>query len=1407
MRRYVVTVVALAAVASAILSSPALASDADRATADVQRLLATPRFEVNRGQFDARVDFAARGAGYAISLSRRGALIGLDGDGAKAVVRMAVLGADGAARGVGLGRVAGRSNYLTGSDRGRWRYGVPSFERVRYRGVYRGIDMVYRSVGDRLEYDFLVAPGADANAIALRFTGGPVSLARNGDLLVHARGATLREKRPFVYQLVDGVRRRVQGRYVLGTGGRVTFAVGAYDRSKQLVIDPELVYSTYIGGGAQGEGMGGPGGEAGRAVAVDANGNAYVAGHTNALAPSAFPTSGPIQPTSGGGIDAFVTKVNPSGSGVVYSTYLGGGGADRAYAIAINAAGEAYVTGETASTAATPFPTDNAIQAANAGGNDVFVAKLNAAGNDLIYSTHLGGAGSDRARGIAVDATGAAYVAGYAASADFPLANAIDATHNGADDVFVSKLTPNGSALTFSTYLGGSAADGADAIAFSPNTGDVYVTGSTASAGYPATAGAFQTTGPAGAVNTNDAFVSRVKGDGSALEYSTFLGGGARDVGSGIAVDAGGAAYVTGATASDNFPLQAPLQGTRKSLANIDDAFVTKLNATGTALVYSTYYGGLHGDQGYAIAVDATGAAYVGGYADSMWDFPQVAPIGLAAGNNEAFAAKLDPAGANAVYSSLLGGSDGDMAFAIAVDASANAYLVGQANAYSSPPGNFPTTPGVFQAVAPSGSEAFLSKIAAAPTSPLVTSLRTRSGPAMGGTEVIVGGTGFTGATAVRFGSTPATSFTVQSDTSIRAVSPARDPGRTTVRVTTPAGVTPANPAATFEYAEGQWSRTGSLNDTHFAAPLVGLDDGRVLLPSGLSTRGGPTIGSSEIYNPKTRAWTKTADIGTSRHTHAATLLGGPACRSASPPSYCGKVLVTGGFPLGVVGNQPVLETAELYDPTAGTWSGTGSMTVRRALHPTILLDGPPCHAASASAPAYCGKVLAVGGRTCNQPAPTTCATTRTTTAELYDPATGTWTATGEMLRQRSNLDLAILPDGKVLAAGGFGTDPTSAEIYDPVTGGWEPTGGLRSRTRSSAAVLDDGRVLATSGFGANNTSDIYNPTSRLWTPAANTLTSYRFNYYYAKLPSGKVLFAGGGSGGETSEAYDPAKNEWVSTGLMSIVHGYSDGNGPTIRTVVLSSDPAGFAADASECGDDCGKVLIAGNADDKTTELYTPPPVVSGLDTTSGPAGTSVKVTGQGFTHDVTAVLFGTTPATSFNVDSYRQLTAVAPAGSGPVAITVVNEGGRATSAATFTHTVVTPPPPPPIGIPAPPPPPGPAAVVARRGRLSASLSPARDLRAPFVFRLSGRLTLPAGVPAAAGCRGRVTVQVKRGRTTIATRRPSLTRTCTYRVRITFATRRQLRRATRLRFSARFAGNARVLPATAVSRYGRVSR
>ena len=270
----------LAALGCLVAAAAWVTSSADRPSAtalsqaDVRELLAGLRFEANRGQVDGRIDFLARGAGYEVSLSNQGASIGLQRGGTRRAFGMSVLGARAGAPATGVGDVAGRSNYLIGSDPRRWHRNVPSFERVRYRGVYPGIDLVYRGSGERLEYDFVVAPGGDPGRIALGFTGGRVSLAGNGDLLVRGRGTTLRQKRPVTYQRVGGATRKVASGFVLKPRGRVTFELGRYDRSRPLVIDPQLVYSSYLGGGAQGEGQGGPGVESAEGVAVDAAGNA-----------------------------------------------------------------------------------------------------------------------------------------------------------------------------------------------------------------------------------------------------------------------------------------------------------------------------------------------------------------------------------------------------------------------------------------------------------------------------------------------------------------------------------------------------------------------------------------------------------------------------------------------------------------------------------------------------------------------------------------------------------------------------------------------------------------------------------------------------------------------------------------------------------------------------------------------------------------------------------------------------------------------------------------------------------------------------------------------------------------------------------------------------------------------------
>ena len=425
----------------------------------------------------------------------------------------------------------------------------------------------------------------------------------------------------------------MDGHYVLKGNNLVTFEVASYDRSKLLIIDPVLVYSTYLGGSGPDAGIG---------IAVDASGKAYVTGETSSLD---FPTMNASQPASAGGGDAFVSKLNAAGSALVYSTYLGGSGSDAGTGIAVDGLGNAYVTGQTRSTT---FPTTSgAFQTSFGGGfSNAFVSKLNAGGSALAYSTYLGGSRFDLGSGIAVDASGNAYVTGQAGSTNFPITSgAFQTSLRGSGDAFVSKLSAAGSALVYSTFLGGSGFDLGLGVAVDAS-GNAYVTGETLSSDFPTTSGALQTSFGGG---YSDAFVSKLNAAGSALVYSSYLGGRGGDQGSGIVVDASGDAYVTGLTDSADFPTVDPLQPRYGGGGNV---FVTKLNAAGSALVYSTYLGGRGGDLGSGIAVDASGNTYLTGSTGSP-DFPTVNPFQPAKAGAvfafDAFVAKISPANAPGV--------------------------------------------------------------------------------------------------------------------------------------------------------------------------------------------------------------------------------------------------------------------------------------------------------------------------------------------------------------------------------------------------------------------------------------------------------------------------------------------------------------------------------------------------------------------------------------------------------------------------------------------------------------------------------------------------------------------------------------------------------------------------------------
>ncbi|HEX8720686.1 MAG TPA: SBBP repeat-containing protein, partial [Pyrinomonadaceae bacterium] len=706
----------------ALRPPPPARADARAARPDKTRARLPASFEANVGQAGARVKFLSRGPGHTLALTAEGATLALRaggrrGEGSRGasararaqgesarrarapepsfrLVGMRFVGANTRAQVSGEGLLEGRVNYLVGRDPSKWRAGVPAYDSVRYRELYRGIDLVYRGGGGGLEYDFRLAPGADPGDIRLRFDGADsLSIGEGGELLLRAGTETVSQSAPVVYQQRGGARREVAGRFVVRGKREVGFRLGEYDRGLPLVIDPVLVYSTYFPEASE--------------MAVDPAGGVYVVGtayRPDFYAPPA-PTPGAFQTTLRGDSDAFVAKLDPTGTRLSYLTYLGGGpdatgsGGEYGQDVAVDADGNAYVTGLTYSK---DFPVRNAFQpASGGGGSEGFVSKLNPAGTALVYSSYLGGSDTEWSRAVAVDAAGAAYVFGETFSPDFPLKNALQPTLKGFD-FFVTKVAPSGSALEYSTYLGGTGMEtgylGDIAV---DSSGAAYVAGTSYSFDYPVTPGAFQpaTKTPPGNFNS-DLVVTKIAPGGGSLVYSTYLGGTDIDFCYGLAVDAAGQAHVVGTTTSQDFPTLNALYTPPPRWQ--DSGFLAKLNASGTALVYSTYLRGTlppcsvptrldftpivcSGEAATAVATDSAGNAYVTGNTVSK-DFP--APVNALQdglnGPSDAFLIKLSPAGAP-LYSTYFGGSSGEEGADVYADASGKVYLLGYTSSDDTP--------------------------------------------------------------------------------------------------------------------------------------------------------------------------------------------------------------------------------------------------------------------------------------------------------------------------------------------------------------------------------------------------------------------------------------------------------------------------------------------------------------------------------------------------------------------------------------------------------------------------------------------------------------------------------------------------------------------------------------------------
>jgi hypothetical protein len=629
---------------------------------------------------------------------------------------MNLVGANRGAGVQGLNELESKVNYLIGNHPARWRTNIQTFGRVRYTEVYPGIDLVYYGNQRQLEYDFVVAPGRDARAIKLRFKGADkVAVNAEGDLLLTLGEAVIRQPKPVMYQEVAGVRLAVEGNYTVRGDGQVGFAVGEYNAQLPLVIDPVLVYSTYLGGSDE---------DTGTDIAVDSAGNAYICGETLS---TNFPTANALDSTFApnpdfpGSRDAFVTKLNANGNALVYSTYLGGkgdpahNGDDRCFSLRVDASGNAYLAGETHSN---DFPTANAIQATFGGGfADAFITKLNANGNALVFSTFLGGSIFDAAGGIALDSSNNVYITGRTTSDNYPTLNPIQATYSGGPgaDVIITKINAAGTALVYSTYLGGNAGtDGGFENGSSidvDSAGNAYVTGQTRSTNFP-TANPIQATF-GGGFPDGDAFITKLNAAGNALVFSTYLGGSDNDVGADIDVDSAGVAHVGGFTSSSNFPTANAFDST---FSGTQDGFVTKLNAAGNAFAYSTYFGGSNSDAVNDIAVDSSGNTYVAGGTNST-DLPTVNPTQgtYGGGTVDAFVTKFNAAGTALVFSTYLGGSGFERANALTVDSAGSIYVTGLTAST-----NFPTLNQVQTTNGGGNSDAFVTKISDTPPTPTI---------------------------------------------------------------------------------------------------------------------------------------------------------------------------------------------------------------------------------------------------------------------------------------------------------------------------------------------------------------------------------------------------------------------------------------------------------------------------------------------------------------------------------------------------------------------------------------------------------------------------------------------------------------------------------------------------------------
>ncbi len=652
-------------------------------------------FIPNRGQLDDRVAYYIEGKDKTIYFTPEGLTLALvHGPGSRWVVKLDFVDADPRLKPTGSDETGAVISYFQGKPE-NWKTGLSTYSRVMYTNIWPGIDLVFAGTADALKYEFIVHPGANPSQIRLAYRGAnSVLIDPQGNLVVSTPAGKFEDRLPSAYQEESGKQVNVPMAFKMIDPGQKSereavaygFSVGEYDPTKALVLDPViLVNCGYIGG---------PSYDYGYSIAADRLGNSYITGYTYSRG-TAFPAhEGPDLTFNGGTLDAFVAKLNPAGTALVYCGYIGGSGNDYGYGIAIDSLANAYVTGYTTSNEST-FPVAVGPSLYHRGLHDVFVAKVNAKGIALEYCGYIGGTGNKYGRGVAVDVSGNAYITGYTSSKEtsFPVSGDLDLSYNGGSfDVFVAKVNADGSRLDYCGFIGGSGSDYGYGIAVDL-LGNAYVTGSTSSTEntFPLVEGPDQTYNG----GSYDAFVAKVDAQGSALEYSGYIGGSGSDYGYGIAVDSSGNAYITGYTSSmeDTFPVSGGPDLTFNG--GYYDAFVAEMDNGGKYLNYCGYIGGSEYDAGTGIAVDGRGCVFVTGYTSSMEDtFPvKIGPALVHSGSFDAFVAQLAPAGRGLVYCGYVGGLYADMGMALALDkdGSGNVFLTG--NTYSTE-STFPVTGG-----------------------------------------------------------------------------------------------------------------------------------------------------------------------------------------------------------------------------------------------------------------------------------------------------------------------------------------------------------------------------------------------------------------------------------------------------------------------------------------------------------------------------------------------------------------------------------------------------------------------------------------------------------------------------------------------------------------------------------------